>query len=206
MGRMLAPAFLAARGSAPSARTGNGRGREGVKWYQFRYRTNSRHVRGSAFLFRSRQFGRDRYTDWNPVPMNLLQTGGTVGSPFAGVPLGVVAVGGLVALVAGALLRVVALRSDRRGPTDPNIQTSGRLAVLVTVAWIGLSYASLVVLGRFTVELFIIVAVIGFLVSEFLLSPPQTSDRWWSRFRLLRIPVLLVFAYVVFQRVMTVVQ
>lgn len=82
----------------------------------------------------------------------------------------------------------------------------GKLVPVVVVAWIAVAYGLLSLMGTYTFELYFTVSFIGFLVIGFLFAPPQTSRRWWSLFRLLTVPALLVFGYIVFQRVMTVVQ
>lgn len=82
----------------------------------------------------------------------------------------------------------------------------GQLVPVVVAVWLGVAYGLLVFIGAYTVELYFTVSFIGFLVIGFLFAPPQTSGRWWSLFRLLTVPALLVFGYIVFQRVMTVVQ
>jgi hypothetical protein len=90
------------------------------------------------------------------------------------------------------------------GSNEMNLNR-GRLAPVVLVAWLVIVYGSLVFLGIYTIELYFTISLVGFLTVGLLFAPPQTSRRWWSMFRLLTIPALLVFGYVVFQRVMAVV-
>jgi hypothetical protein len=82
----------------------------------------------------------------------------------------------------------------------------GQWAVVVGVIWLGVAYGSLVLLGSYTVELYFTVSLIGFLIVGFLFAPPQTNPRWWGRFRWLMILALTVFGYLVYQRVVTVLQ
>jgi uncharacterized protein (DUF983 family) len=72
--------------------------------------------------------------------------------------------------------------------------------------WIVAAYGLLTVLGQYSIELYFTVSLIGLLIVGFLFAPPQTSPKWWSHFRLLTILALLVFGYVVFQRVIAVIQ
>jgi hypothetical protein len=59
--------------------------------------------------------------------------------------------------------------------------------------------------GCQAVELYYTVSFIGFLTVKFLFAPPQTSDRWWSLLRWPTVLALLVFGYIMFQRVMAVI-
>lgn len=82
----------------------------------------------------------------------------------------------------------------------------GRWAVVVGGIWLGVAYGSLVLLGSYTAELYFTVSLIGFLIVGFLFAPPQTSSRWWIRFRWFTILALTVFCYFMYQRVATVLQ
>lgn len=138
--------------------------------------------------------------------MNLAQLVPPADSPIAGVPvIVIVAVGGLLALSAGALLRLVVMDIRHHRIDGSDALHSGRLAIFLTIVWTMVSFTVLVSLGMFDFELFLTLSIIGFLVAEFLMSPTQSSERWSSRFRLLRVPALLAFAYIIFQRVMAVV-
>lgn len=74
--------------------------------------------------------------------------------------------------------------------------------VRANVAWLSGSLLVLVLLEAFTVELFFVVALIGFLVVTELTAPFSITPAWRKRLRWLILLGLLGFAYVVVKRIL----
>lgn len=73
-----------------------------------------------------------------------------------------------------------------------------------TLAWQLAAALALVLLDALTLELFFVVALIGFLVVTELTAPFHVTPRWRRRLRWLIALGLLVFAYVVVKRILAI--
>ena len=73
-----------------------------------------------------------------------------------------------------------------------------------TLAWQLAAALVLVLLDALTLELFFVVALIGFLVVTELTAPFRVTPRWRRRLRWLIAGGLLVFAYVVVKRILAI--
>ncbi len=85
--------------------------------------------------------------------------------------------------------------SNRRQWT---IQTQG--------IWMLLSLVVLTAFGMLTPEFYFIVCLLGLLGVTLLFAPPYTEPSWWRRLQLVTMLGLVVFGYIVYDRVMTLIQ
>lgn len=77
---------------------------------------------------------------------------------------------------------------------------------LVTLAaWLLLSLAVLFLLGVFTPQLYFVFSFIGLLSVMQLYAPAAVGVHWWLPLRALVVVCFVVFGYVVYLRIMTVV-
>ena len=76
--------------------------------------------------------------------------------------------------------------------------------VRATVAWLLGSALVLSLLGSLTYELFFVVSLIGFLVVTELTAPFSVTPTWRSRLKWLIGLGLVVFAYIVVQRILAI--
>lgn len=73
-----------------------------------------------------------------------------------------------------------------------------------TLAWLLASALVLALLNALTLELFFVVALIGFLVVTELTAPFAVTPRWRGRLKWLIAAGLLVFGYVVVRRILAI--
>lgn len=76
--------------------------------------------------------------------------------------------------------------------------------VRANVAWLSGALLVLVLLDAFSVELFFVVALIGFLVITELTAPFSITPAWRKRLRWLIVIGLIGFAYIVVKRILNI--
>lgn len=72
------------------------------------------------------------------------------------------------------------------------------------IAWMLAALLGLVVLDALTYEVFFVVSLIGFLVVVELTAPFNVTPRWRTRLRWLIVGGLLIFSYIVLQRILAI--
>lgn len=74
------------------------------------------------------------------------------------------------------------------------------------IAFLFVAPVVLQLIGRFTVETYFVLAFVWFLCMSEVLAPQTTDEAWWQRIQWLKIGGALVFAYLLIQYVMAVLQ
>ncbi|QLH81345.1 hypothetical protein [Halosimplex pelagicum] len=82
--------------------------------------------------------------------------------------------------------------------------TGRRRFVQGNLVWLLATALALVLLDALTLELFFVVALIGFLVTLELATPVSVTPRWRRRLRWIVAVGLLVFGYIVVRRILVI--
>jgi hypothetical protein len=81
-----------------------------------------------------------------------------------------------------------------------------RAFLVVLVAFLSLAPVVLSMLDRFSIDAYFVLAFVWLLISSEVFAPTDGESTWWVQVQRLKIGGWVVFTYILFQRVATVIQ